>query len=83
MDTFTNNGDTANMKAVPVEKLDNIFDVGTVNQIYASLSDKLHKQTNIPYVLINGTFVYIAESLSKISELLGKEAQVEKFTAYI
>ncbi|MDH4986145.1 ABC transporter substrate-binding protein [Aminobacter anthyllidis] len=79
---LTGKGDTANMEAVLAMKPDIILDVGTVNQTYASLADKVQEQTGIPYVLIDGTFASTPKSLREIGELLGEKEQAEKLAAY-
>jgi iron complex transport system substrate-binding protein len=59
---LTGKGGTANMEAVLAAKPDIIIDVGTINVTYISLADKVQKQTGIPYVLIDGSFVKTAET---------------------
>lgn len=68
---LTGKGGTANMEAVLAAKPDLILDVGTVNDTYKSLADKVQAQTGIPYVLIDGSFAGSAETLRETGDILG------------
>ncbi|MFB9949877.1 iron ABC transporter substrate-binding protein [Rhizobium puerariae] len=79
---LTGQGGTANMEAVLAARPDIIIDVGTVNDTYVSLADKVQAQTGIPYVLIDGAFAKTPESLRKVGELLGVSARAGELAAY-
>lgn len=74
---LTGRGGTANIEAVLSLKPDIVIDVGTVDDTYASLADRVQQQTGIPYVLIAGRFADTAETLRKAGELLGEPARAE------
>jgi iron complex transport system substrate-binding protein len=61
---------------------DLIFDFGSVAPTYVSLADRVQAQTNIPYVLIDGTFENTAPALRLMGEILGVKERAEKLAAY-
>jgi iron complex transport system substrate-binding protein len=79
---LTGKGGTANMEAVLAAKPDIIIDVGTVNDTYASLADKVQAQTGIPYILIDGSFAKTAETYRLLGDLLGEKDRAELLAAY-
>lgn len=79
---LTGQGGTANMEAVLAAKPDIIIDVGTVNDTYLSLANKVQEQTGIPYVLIDGSFAKTPESLRQVGELLGVSPRAEELATY-
>lgn len=79
---LTGKGGTANMEEVLAAKPDVIIDVGTVNDTYRSLADKVQQQTGIPYVLIDGSFARSAKTLRQVGDLLGVRDRAEQLAAY-
>ncbi|PSJ63581.1 iron ABC transporter substrate-binding protein [Pseudaminobacter soli (ex Li et al. 2025)] len=79
---LTGKGNTANLEAVLAMKPDVIIDVGTIDDTYASLADRVQQQTGIPYVLIDGRFAKTAESLRKAGDIVGAKDQAEKLADY-
>lgn len=79
---LTGRGGTANIEAVLAARPDLILDVGTVDDTYASLADRVQEQTGIPYVLIEGRFDGTAETLRKAGGLLGEEERAEDLARY-
>jgi iron complex transport system substrate-binding protein len=79
---LTGKGGTANMEAVLAAKPDVIIDVGTINETYISLADKVQKQTGIPYVLIDGSFAKTAETFRLVGDLIGVPERAERLAAY-
>ena len=71
---LTGRGNTANVEVVLGAKPDIIADYGTVNDTYASLADRVQQQTGIPYLLLDGDFDRMADSM----RLFGNIAQEEK-----
>ena len=57
---LTGRGDTANLEAVLRLKPDLIVDIGTINDTYVSLADRVQGQTGIPYALLDGRFEAVA-----------------------
>lgn len=79
---LTGQGGTANMEAVLAAKPDIIIDVGTVNDTYISLADKVQQQTGIPYVLIDGSFANTPQTLRQMGDLLGVAPRAEELATY-
>ncbi|WP_417020949.1 iron ABC transporter substrate-binding protein [Candidatus Phyllobacterium onerii] len=79
---LTGKGGTANVEAVLAAKPDLIIDVGTINDTYISLADKVQQQTGIPYVLIDGSFAKSAETYKLLGDLIGARDRAAKLSAY-
>ena len=79
---LTGRGNTANIEAVLAMKPDIIIDVGTVDDTYASLADRVQEQTGIPYILIDGSFARSPETLREVGELLGVDDAAEPLATY-
>lgn len=79
---LTGRGGTANVEAALAMRPDIILDVGTVDETYASLADRVQEQTGIPYVLIEGRFEGTVETIEKVGELLGEEERAGELAAY-
>lgn len=75
-------GGTANIEAVLAAKPDLIIDVGSVDQTYASLADRVQKQTGIPYILIDGAFDQSATTLRTLGTVLDRETRAIELSAY-
>ncbi|HEV7318687.1 MAG TPA: iron ABC transporter substrate-binding protein [Ensifer sp.] len=79
---LTGKGGSANVEAVLAAKPDIILDVGTVNDTYRSLADKVQAQTGIPYVLIDGSFADSGKTLRDVGALLGVSERAETLATY-
>lgn len=79
---LTGRGGAANIETVLAMRPDIVVDVGTVDGAYASLADRVQKQTGIPYVLIAGRFANTVETLRKTGDLLGKPERAEELENY-
>jgi len=79
---LTGKGNTASLETVLAMKPDLIVDVGTVDPTYASLADRVEKQTGIPYVLIDGRFADTPETLRTVGDLIGASEQADKLASY-
>ena len=79
---LTGKGGDANIEMILKAKPDIIIDVGTVNETYVSLADRVQKQTGIPYVLIDGRFEDTSKSLRDLGKILGVSARAEELAAY-
>ncbi len=79
---LTGKGGTANLEAVLAARPDVIIDVGTIDDTYRSLADKVQKQTGIPYILMDGKFAKTADTLTILGELLGVEARAGQLADY-
>lgn len=72
---------------MPLEKLlalrpDVIIDVGTVDDTYLSAAKRVHQQTGIPYLLVDGRLQDSPEQLQEVGQLLGVSGRAAKLAAY-
>jgi iron complex transport system substrate-binding protein len=79
---LTGRGGDANMEVVLQAAPDIILDVGTINDTYIDLANKVQEQTSIPYILIDGSFDKTADTYRLLGELLGETARAELLAAY-
>ncbi len=73
--SLTGKGSSANIETILALKPDVIIDVGSVNDTYVSLADRIQAQSGVPYVLIDGSFRKSAETLRMAGEVLGVPEQ--------
>lgn len=78
---LTGRGNTANIEAVLDARPDLIFDYGTVNDTYASLAERVQRQTGIPYLLIDGRFAAMAEAFALLGGVVGLPERGRDFAA--
>jgi iron complex transport system substrate-binding protein len=74
---ITGRGNTANLEVVLALKPDLILDVGSVNQTYVSLADRVQQQTGVPYALLDGRFDGIPLAYRTLGALIGRREQGE------
>lgn len=72
---------------LPLEKLvalkpDLIVDAGTVDATYLSTAERVHRQTGIPYVLVDGRLTDSARQLRETGRLLGVAERGERLARY-
>ncbi|GGZ93669.1 hypothetical protein DC083_07580 [Ignatzschineria ureiclastica] len=67
-------GSTAPLEKIMASKPDLIVDIGTVSPSYIGVAERVHQQTQIPYLLANGQFSDTAEQLRTLGRVLGVEA---------
>lgn len=79
---LTGKGNTANIEMVLSMKPDLILDVGSVDETYASLADRVQAHTGIPYVLIDGGFARTPEALREAGALLGVPEAAEELAVF-
>ena len=79
---LTGSGGDANMEIVLQSKPDIIIDVGTVNDTYIDLANRVQEQTGIPYILIDGSFAKSGETYRQLGELLGEQARAQVLATY-
>ncbi|WP_052726595.1 iron ABC transporter substrate-binding protein [Devosia epidermidihirudinis] len=79
---LTGKSGDANMEVVLAAKPDIIIDVGTVNDTYISLADKVQEQTGIPYILIDGSFAKTGDTYRMLGDLLGEEGRAKLLADY-
>jgi iron complex transport system substrate-binding protein len=79
---LTGRGNTTNLEEVLKLKPDLILDVGTINDTYISLANRVQQQTGIPYALLDGRFAAAAATYRKLGELTHRQSQAEAFASY-
>ena len=79
---ITGRGNTANLEMVLALKPDLILDVGSTNQTYLSLAERVQEQTGIPYALLDGRFEATASSYRNLGELTRRVAQGKELANY-
>jgi iron complex transport system substrate-binding protein len=79
---LTGRGNTTNLEVLLKFKPDLILDVGTVNDTYISLANRMQEQTGIPYALLDGRFDAIVPVYRKLGELTRRQDQAEAFARY-
>jgi iron complex transport system substrate-binding protein len=79
---LTGRGNTTNLESLLNLKPDFILDLGTINDTYISLADRVQQQTGVPYALLDGRFAAIAAVYRKLGELTGRQSEAETFARY-
>lgn len=79
---LTGRGNTANVEVVMGAKPDVIIDYGTVSPMLASLADRVQQQTGIPYLLLDGDFDRMVESILQFGRIAGEEKRAEALARY-
>jgi iron complex transport system substrate-binding protein len=79
---LTGRGNTTNLEVLLKLRPDLIRDVGTINDTYVSLANRVQQQTDIPYALLDGRFTAIASTYRKLGELTGRQSDAETFARY-
>ena len=79
---LTGRGNTTNLEVLLNLKPDLILDVGTINDTYISLANRIQTQTGIPYALLDGRFTAIASTYRKLGELTHRTDTAETFARY-
>ena len=79
---LTGRGNTANVEVVLAAKPDLIVDYGSVRETFVSLADRVQAQTGIPYLLLDGAFDRIPQSLRRLGEIVGEPARGEEWARY-
>src|SRR5580698_9899682 len=79
---LTGRGDTVSLERLIAAKPDLVLDFGSTTQTYVSLADRVQSQTNIPYVLIDGSFAATASALKLAADILGRQQRGAELAAY-
>jgi iron complex transport system substrate-binding protein len=80
---LTGRGNTANVEVVMRAKPDVIIDYGAVNPTFASLAQRVQRQTGIPYLLLDGDFDRMAEAVTQVGIIAGEEPRAREWVDYI
>ena len=79
---LTGRDNTANVEVVLRARPDLIVDYGATTPTYASLADRVQKQTGIPYVLLNGDLSSIPEAYRLLGDILGVPQRGRELAGY-
>jgi iron complex transport system substrate-binding protein len=79
---LTGRGNTTDLETLLKLRPDLILDVGTINDTYVSLANRVQEQAGIPYALLNGRFDACAQTYRKLGVLTRRESQAEAFARY-
>lgn len=79
---LTGRGNTTDLETLLKLKPDLILDVGTINDTYVSLANRIQEQAGIPYALLDGRFAACAQTYRKLGALTRREAQAEDLAHY-
>jgi iron complex transport system substrate-binding protein len=79
---LTGRGNTTNLEVLLKFKPDLILDVGTINDTYISLANRVQEQTGIPYALLDGRFDAIVPGYRKLGELTHRKTEAEAQARY-
>lgn len=75
-------GSTLPLEKLVILKPDIIVDAGTVDATYLSTAERVHRQTGIPYVLVDGRLADSARQLRDCGRLLDAAARGERLARY-
>jgi iron complex transport system substrate-binding protein len=79
---LTGRGNTVNLEAVVKTAPDLVVDLGSVNDSFISLANRVQQQTGIPYVLIGGGLADTPATLRKLGAVLGASERAEQLARY-
>lgn len=79
---FAGRGSTASLENVIALKPDVIVDIGNVSPSYVSTAERINAQTNIPYILMNGTLSETATQIRTLGEMLGVKDHADGLADY-
>lgn len=79
---LTGRGNTANVEVLLGARPDLVVDVGATAPTFASLADRVQQQTGLPYLLLDGRFEAIPETLRALGHAMGDKASAERLARY-
>ena len=79
---LTGKGDTLNLEVLLTATPDLIVDYGTVNDTYKDLAARVQDQSGVPYVLIDGGFAVLPQSIRQMGNVLAVPERAETLAAY-
>lgn len=79
---FAGRGTTASLENIIQLKPDIIIDIGTVSPAYISTAERFYQQTNIPYILANGTFSQTAVQIRTLGDIVGVKDHAALLSTY-
>lgn len=79
---LTGKGDTLNLEVLLTATPDLIVDYGTVNDTYKDLATRVQDQSGVPYVLIDGGFAHLPQSIRQMGDVLAVPERAETLATY-
>ncbi|MGD9953246.1 MAG: iron ABC transporter substrate-binding protein [Burkholderiales bacterium] len=79
---LTGRGNTANVEVLLKARPDLVVDVGATAPVFVSLADRVQQQTGLPYLLLDGRFEAIPETLRALGHAMGDQAAAERLAEY-
>lgn len=79
---LTGRGDTLNLEVLLSAGPDLIVDYGTVNATYIDLAGRIQEQAGVPYILIDGGFAAMPQSIRQMAEVLDVAGRGEALASY-
>ena len=79
---LTGKGDTLNLEVLLTAAPELIVDYGTVNDTYKDLAARVQDQSGVPYVLIDGSFAALPQSIRRMGEVLAVPERAETLATY-
>jgi iron complex transport system substrate-binding protein len=79
---LTGRGNTANVEVLLKARPDLVVDVGATAPVFVSLADRVQQQTGLPYLLLDGRFESIPETLRALGHAMGDKDAAERLAAY-
>ena len=78
---LTGRGGTVNMDALTSLKPDLIVDIGTVDDTFKSLAERVQQQSGIPYALLDGHLDRVGATYRALGQLTGRREEAEKLAS--
>lgn len=79
---LTGRGNTANVEVLLKARPDLVVDVGATAPVFISLADRVQQQTGLPYLLLDGRFEAIPETLRALGHAMGDKAAAGRLADY-
>ncbi|NGM45491.1 iron ABC transporter substrate-binding protein [Rhodobacter sp. SGA-6-6] len=79
---LTGKGDTLNLEVLLTATPELIVDYGSVNATYKDLAARVQEQSGVPYVLIDGSFAALPQSIRQMGEVLAVPERAEELATY-
>ncbi len=79
---LTGKGDTLNLEVLLTTTPDLILDYGTVNDTYIDLAGRVQEQAGVPYILIDGSFAALPQSIRQMGDVLAVPERAETLATY-
>jgi len=79
---LTGRGNSANVEVLLAARPDLVVDVGATAPVFVSLADRVQQQTGLPYLLLDGRFESIPETLRALGHAMGDKESAERLARY-